>query len=112
MGDMWSVGVVIYVMLCGYTPFKADKRCEMYERIKTGSYSFDPKDWSNISDEAQELVKGLLCLNPDKRLTAKQALRSKWISGVSAQLLRTQSLRSSQSRLKSTHLVSMEELDN
>lgn len=108
--DMWSVGVVIYVMLCGYTPFREKTQDKIFERIKAGEYKFDRADWSMISAEAKDLIKGLMCINPDRRLTAAQALRSKWISGVSRQSLTRRSLESSRRRIKDRHSLLMVDL--
>eukprot|EP00536_Pseudo-nitzschia_multiseries_P012614 jgi/Psemu1/309256/fgenesh1_kg.492_\ len=93
--DMWSVGVVLYVMLVGYTPFESDSQGEMFERIKEGSYVFDYEDWAHISTEARDLIQGCLNVNVDKRLTARQALQSRWIAGISDEFL-------SERRLSST----------
>jgi len=90
--DMWSVGVVIYVTLCGYTPFMEEQQEDMFRRVKLGDWKFDSEDWSQISDEAKDLIKGLICTNPDRRLTASQALSSKWITGVSDEYLSERSL--------------------
>lgn len=108
--DMWSVGVVIYVMLCGYTPFSEKTQDKVFERIKAGEYKFDKGDWSKVSEEAKDLIKGLMCINPDKRLTAGQALRSKWISGLSQQSLRRRSLETSRRCLKDRHCLLIKDL--
>jgi serine/threonine protein kinase len=83
---MWSVGVVLYVLLCGYTPFMEENQDKMFERIKQSDYSFDPEDWGNISTEAIALIKSLMEPNPDQRMTAARALKSKWIKKDSKEL--------------------------
>ena len=98
--DMWSVGVVLYVTLCGYTPFMEEQQEDMFRRVKLGDWNFDPEDWSQISDEAKDLIKGLICTNPDRRLTASQALGSKWINGVSDEYLSERSLTSTMRLVK------------
>jgi len=98
--DMWSAGVVLYVLLCGYTPFAEEKQDKMFNRIKTGDYNFDSKEWADVSGEAKDLIRGLLCTNPDQRLTAEQALRSKWITGVSDKYLSDRSLTSTRQVIK------------
>ena len=108
--DMWSVGVVIYVMLCGYTPFREKSQEKTFERIKAGAYKFDSEHWSIISEEAKHLIRGLMCINPDKRLTAKQALKSEWITGVTSQTLKRHSLESSKKRLKERRGLLMQEI--
>lgn len=78
--DMWSVGVILYVLLCGYTPFMSDDQEKMFERIKHAEWDFDPVDWKEVSDEAKALIRALLEPSPDSRMTAARALRSKWIN--------------------------------
>jgi serine/threonine protein kinase len=77
---MWSVGVILYVLLCGYTPFMSDDQDEMFERIKRGQWDFDADDWAHVSQEAKDLIRNLLEVNPESRMTAARALRSKWIN--------------------------------
>ena len=83
---MWSAGVVLFVMLSGYTPFTEEKQEKMFERIKQGDWKFDDKDWAHVSQDAKDLIKSLLETNPDKRATATQALNSKWIKADSSSL--------------------------
>ena len=78
--DMWSVGVILYVLLCGYTPFMADDQETMFDRIKRGEWEFEEEDWKHISQEAKDLIRALLEVNPDSRMTAARALRSRWIN--------------------------------
>ena len=78
--DMWSVGVILYVMLCGYTPFMEEHQERMFDRIKQGDWKFDPADWGHISQEAKDLISSMLETNVDARITAAQALKSNWIN--------------------------------
>lgn len=98
--DMWSVGVVLYVMLCGYTPFMEDNQEKMFERIKLGDWKFEREDWSHISKEAKSLIKGLMSTNVDKRLTATEALNSKWLVGVTDKYLSDRDLTSTMRLIK------------
>lgn len=72
--------MILYVMLCGYTPFNCDDQEQMFERIKHGDWKFDEDDWGHISKEAKNLISCMLVTNPDARITAARGLRSKWIN--------------------------------
>jgi calcium/calmodulin-dependent protein kinase I len=77
--DMWSVGVILYVLLGGYPPLIEDTNRELYKKIRCGDFEFDPDYWEGISEEAKSLISSLLEVNPKKRLSAKEALHNKWI---------------------------------
>lgn len=77
--DVWSCGVIMYVMLCGYPPFSGKTSKEIFQKIKVGKYSFDPEDWGKISDEAKKLIKKMLAYNPADRISAKDAFNDPWI---------------------------------
>lgn len=75
--DIWSVGVILYVLIVGRAPFQAPSSKLIYSRIKTGVYVF-PKD-SNISEPAKDLISKLLNTNPTKRITLPQILEHEFI---------------------------------
>ena len=76
--DMWSCGVIVYILLGGYPPFHDDNHAILYRKIKAADYAFDPQYWDQVSDDAKDLIKKMLVVDPDKRLTADQALRHPW----------------------------------
>lgn len=52
----------------------------MKKRIRTGQYDFPDPEWSNVSQDAKDLIKGMLCVNPARRLDIDQVMRNKWIA--------------------------------
>jgi serine/threonine protein kinase len=85
--DMWSVGVIIYVLLCGYPPFANDNQSLLFQSIRTGEWQFIDKDWAGISEDAKDLIRKLLTVNPLRRLTAKDALSCEWLVQDDATLI-------------------------
>mmetsp|Transcript_86316 Transcript_86316/g.222299 ORF Transcript_86316/g.222299 Transcript_86316/m.222299 type:complete len:508 (-) Transcript_86316:486-2009(-) len=79
MCDLWSVGVIMYVLLCGYPPFSGRTDQEVLARVRQGAFSFEAKDWRHISEDAKALISGLLKMDPKERTTAEQALNHDWI---------------------------------
>jgi len=76
--DMWSVGVILYLLLCGYEPFSLGTTTRRRQKILAGIYEFDKVDWLDISDEAKNLVRCLLNVRPLKRYNADDALKHPW----------------------------------
>jgi len=77
--DLWSLGVVIFILLVGYMPFSGDTESKIVTNIKQGRYSLRKPLWDKVSEEALDLVKKLLVVDPKKRLTANAALEHPWI---------------------------------
>lgn len=77
--DVWSIGVITYILLCGYPPFYGDSDHQIFDSVKAGQFDFPSPEWDTISDTAKDFVCCLLKLDPSKRLTAAQALNHEWI---------------------------------
>lgn len=77
--DLWSVGVVLYVLLCGYPPFLEEEQDALFAKIRTGEWEFFAEDWDDISDAAKNLIEGLLVVDVKKRWSIDEALRCDWI---------------------------------
>lgn len=79
--DSWSLGVITYVMLCGFPPFYDEDNEKMFEFIKQGQYDFPSPFWDDISSSAKDLISKLLVTDPLKRLSAEDALKHEWLLG-------------------------------
>lgn len=76
--DLWSVGVILYVLLSGTPPFPGNTDKEILKRVTKGAFDFNGSEWNAISDEAKDLINQLLTYEPSKRISAKEALEHKW----------------------------------
>lgn len=76
--DLWSAGVVIFVILGGYAPFEGEAK-ELPAIICEGHYKFDYPEWKDISVPPMRLIKSLLVVDPDDRATVEEALDSQWL---------------------------------
>jgi len=80
--DLWSIGVITFILLCGYPPFFSEDLAELFEQIMTADYEFADEYWSAVSSEAKDFISGLLVVDPSNRMTAKQALAHPWLRGL------------------------------
>lgn len=76
--DMWAAGVVLYILLSGFPPFTAPIP-QLFDDIKAGVYDFPSPEWDRVSDDAKDLVRALLTVDPEKRMTAEQVARHQWV---------------------------------
>lgn len=81
--DMWSCGVITYILLCGYPPFFKDSEEKsesgLLRQIVRGKYKFHANFWDHISDEGKHFVSRLMCPDPRLRITVDEALNHPWI---------------------------------
>lgn len=78
--DMWSVGVIVYILLCGFPPFHGKDDQELFDKICECKYEFLKPYWNRVSDDAKDFIRGLLCLDPNARMNADEALRHRWLT--------------------------------
>ncbi|XP_064486717.1 calcium/calmodulin-dependent protein kinase type 1-like [Ornithodoros turicata] len=82
--DVWSIGVIAYILLCGYPPFYDESDANLFAQILKGEFEFDSPYWDEISDSAKDFIRHLICVDVENRYTCKQALAHPWISGNTA----------------------------
>lgn len=80
--DMWSIGVMLYVLLCGYLPFQGKEASTVFARIRTADFHFKHKEFEEVSEECKDLIRKLFVIDPAKRLTAEQAFQHPWFKKV------------------------------
>ncbi|XP_029550346.1 MAP kinase-activated protein kinase 2-like [Salmo trutta] len=82
--DMWSLGVIMYILLCGFPPFYSNTGQAispgMKRRIRMGQYEFPKPEWAEVSEEAKQLIHQLLKTDPNDRMTITQFMNHPWIN--------------------------------
>jgi calcium/calmodulin-dependent protein kinase I len=78
--DLWAIGIITYVLLCGYSPFRSDDMKELVRQTTEAKITFHDRYWSNVSEEAKGFIRALLNPDPTKRLTASEALTHPWLT--------------------------------
>ena len=76
--DIWSAGVILYIIICGYPCFNGEDDDEIFAAIQKGKIAFPSPEWDDISDDVKKLIKKMCC-SPEKRLTAEQVLNETWV---------------------------------
>jgi len=80
--DIWSTGIIAYILLCGYPPFNGDDDREIFDAISKGHFDFPASGWMDKSPLCMDFIKCLLRRDPRKRYTAQEALMHPWIVGM------------------------------
>jgi len=81
--DIWSSGVILYILLCGFPPFYEEELPALFDQILKGRYDFPTPWWDNISPDAKNLVRKMLTVDPNKRIKAADVKTDKWITTAS-----------------------------
>jgi calcium-dependent protein kinase len=77
--DIWSCGVILYILLCGWPPFHGDNTQMIFRHIMSQPLDLKTMPWPKISNQAKDLVRRMLMRDPKKRLTAEQVLKHPWM---------------------------------
>lgn len=82
--DMWSMGVITYTLLCGYSPFRSENLQDLIEECSSAQVVFHERYWKDVSDDAKDFIMCLLRPNPDDRWSSGKAMKHPWLSGENA----------------------------
>ncbi|XP_049922178.1 calcium/calmodulin-dependent protein kinase IGb isoform X1 [Epinephelus moara] len=82
--DCWSIGVITYILLCGYPPFYEESESRLFSKIMKAQYEFDSPFWDDISESAKDFIRNMMQKNPSMRYSTDLALRHPWIIGKTA----------------------------
>lgn len=97
--DMWSVGCIVYLLLSGNLPFVGRSQKELFKKIVAGKYDFEDEEWKSVSEDAKDLVRKMLVLNPDERIKSGEAIKHPWLK-ASRDRLNMVNLQGTSQRLK------------
>jgi calcium-dependent protein kinase len=89
--DIWSAGVNMYILLCGFPPFGGNSDEQILKKVAAGRFNFPSPEWDSISAEAKDLITMMLTLDLDRRPTAREALSHRWLQHASHEPLNASS---------------------
>ena len=80
--DIWAAGVIIYIMLCGFPPFRSEnkKQTELFDLIEKGEFEFPLPYWNDVSEVSKDLISKILVVNVKERYSALDILSHSWIT--------------------------------
>lgn len=84
--DLWSIGAITYIMLCGEPPFSGKSNNEIFKKIMNEEVSFEKSKWKNISNEAKNFINECMIKNPEKRITADKAFEHPWFKAINEEV--------------------------
>ena len=76
--DIWSIGVVLYTLVSGLVPFQGVTKSDVYDESRNGNYSFRSGRFQDVSPECRDLISKMLMVEPDERISVKEALGHDW----------------------------------
>ncbi|KAJ4713031.1 Protein kinase domain [Melia azedarach] len=77
--DVWSAGVILYILLSGMPPFWGRTKSKIFDAVRASDLRFPTDPWDHISESARDLIMGMLCIDPSKRLSAAEVLAHSWM---------------------------------
>jgi len=80
--DMWSIGVITYILLCGFPPFYGDTVPEIFEQIMEANFDYPEEYWGSVTKDAKDFINKLLVVETSDRMSAVQALKHPWLLGA------------------------------
>jgi len=83
--DIWSCGVILYILLSGTPPFPGREDREILKKVKTGKYHFNDAVWLNVSEDAKKFIRKMMEMDPNKRCNAQEALDDPWMKKTTGQ---------------------------
>jgi serine/threonine protein kinase len=79
--DIWSMGVIMYILVCGYPPFYGDEQQEILAMVKAGAIDFPEEEWGNVSQECKDLILKMCSKDSSQRPTCDELMQETWLTG-------------------------------